>query len=145
MPYLIDTNVISELRKGVRCDPVVQSWHRSELEAQGGFLSVVSIGEIRKGVELIRKRDLGQAAVLESWLGTLCQQYSTRILPITMAIAEEWGRLNSTRPLPAIDSLLAATASVNGLVLATRNVEDLRGIGMSLVNPFAYGSNAYTI
>ncbi len=140
MRYLLDTNVISELRKGSRCDPAVAAWEQAELIPQGGAVSVITIGEIRKGIDLIAQRDPEQASRLESWLQGLYRNFAARILPITTDVAEEWGRLNAKRPLPAVDSLLAATATVRGLILATRNVSDLRDVGVRVVNPFEFGS-----
>lgn len=140
MRFLIDTNVISELRKGARCDPAVAAREQAELIPQGGAVSVITLGEIRKGIELIAHRDPPQAASSESWLVGLSQKFADRILPITAAIADEWGRLNARRPLPAVDSLLGATASVHGLNLATRNVNDLRDVGLNVVNPFEFAS-----
>jgi hypothetical protein len=140
MQYLLDTNVISELRKGPRCDAAVAAWEQAELIPHGGAISVRTIGEIRKGIDLIAQRDRQQAARLESWLVGLCRQFANRILPISRDVAEEWGRLNAVRPLPAIDSLLGAKAKVHGLFLATRNVIDLRDIGLSVINPFEFTS-----
>lgn len=138
MRYLLDTNVVSELRKGIRCDASVTAWEQAELIPHGGAVSVITLGEIRKGIDLIAVRDPAQAAALESWLQGLYRHYTDRILPITHEVAEEWGRLNARRPLPAVDSLLAATAKVNNLILATRNVSDLTGAGVQIVDPFEF-------
>jgi toxin FitB len=140
MRYLLDTNIVSELRKGVRCDPAVAAWEQAELIPFGGAISVLTIGEIRKGIQLILQRDQQQAERLELWLAGLSQEFVGRILPVSMKVADEWGRLNSLRPLPAIDSLLGATAKVNTLILATRNVRDLRAVGLHVVNPFEFGT-----
>ncbi|MFO7905701.1 MAG: type II toxin-antitoxin system VapC family toxin [Pirellulaceae bacterium] len=138
---MLDTNVVSELRKGPRCDPAVAAWEDAELVPHGGAISVITIGEIRKGIDLIAQRDPQQAAGLESWLAGLCQHFTNRILPISREVAEEWGRLNALRPLPAVDSLLGATANVYALILATRNVRDLRDVGLPVVNPFEFGAD----
>jgi len=138
MRYLLDTNVVSELRKGARCDPAVAAWEQAELIPQGGAISVLTVGEIRKGIDLIAQRDPQQASRLESWLTGLCQDFASRVLPVFREVAEEWGRLNGLRPLPAVDSLLAATAQVHGLILATRNVADLRAVGVPIVDPFQF-------
>ena len=138
MLYLLDTNVLSELRKGSRCDPAVAAWGRAELYLSKGAVSVIVLGEIRRGIELIALRDPVSGSRLESWFQGLCRNYSDRILPVTLEIAEEWGRLNARRPLPAADSLLAATANVHGLVLATRNVGDLAEVGVRVTNPFDF-------
>jgi predicted nucleic acid-binding protein len=134
--YLIDTNVISELRKGDRGDPGVASWF-ANLADDEIFLSLLTLGEIRRGVESIRRRDVKAAAALESWLGRISEAHRERVLPVDRAVAEEWGRMNVPDPLPVVDGLLAATAKVAGLTLATRNTADVMRTGVSLVNPFA--------
>jgi len=133
--YLIDTNVISELRKGARADRRVANWFAG-LADDDVYLSVLTIGEIRKGIESIRLRDRRAAASLERWLHDVVEAHRDRILAVDEAVAEEWGRLNVPDPLPVIDGLLAATAAVHRLVLATRNVKDLRPTGVPLLNPF---------
>jgi toxin FitB len=133
--YLIDTNVISELRKGARADRRVVDWFAG-LAEDDLYLSVLTVGEIRKGIERIRLRDRRAAASLERWLHEVIDAHRDRILPIDQTVAEEWGRLNVPDPLPVVDGLLAATAAVHGLVLATRNVKDLLRTGVSLLNPF---------
>jgi predicted nucleic acid-binding protein len=133
--YLIDTNVISELRKGKRADPGVRSWFAS-LADEAVFLSALTLGEIRRGIESIRRRDSAAAAALESWLGRIADAHRDRIVPIDRAIAEEWGRMNAPDPLPVVDGLLAATAKVTGLTLATRNTDDIARSGVSFLNPF---------
>ena len=135
MSYLIDTNVISELRKGDRADPGVTSWFAG-LADEEIFLSVVTLGEIRRGIEGIRRRDPKAAAALESWLGRVAEVHRDRLLPVDRSIAEEWGRMNVPDPLPVVDGLLAATAKVAGLTLATRNVADIARSGVSFVDPF---------
>ena len=136
MNCLIDTNVISELRKGERADPNVVAWFAG-LADEEVFLSALTLGEIRRGIESIRRRDPKSAAALESWLGRIADQHRNRILPVDRSIAEEWGRMNVPDPLPVIDGLLAATASVLGLTLATRNTADIARTGVSCVNPFS--------
>lgn len=135
MSYLVDTNVISELRKGERCNESVAAWW-SEVEEDEIFLSVLTIGEIRKGIENIRRRDPRSAGALEAWLLRVISNHSDRILPIELDIVEEWGRLNVPDPLPVIDSLIAATAKVRGLTLVTRNVADIERTGVVSLNPW---------
>ena len=135
MNYLIDTNVISEIRKGNRCDPEVATWWAGIAEDQL-YLSAMVIGEIRKGIELARARDPQKATVLERWLGEVIGAFADRILPVSTDVAEEWGRMNAIRPVPVIDALLAATAKVNGLTLVTRNEADVAGLGAEVLNPF---------
>ena len=134
--FLLDTNVISELRKGQRADSSVTSWF-AEISDEEIFLSVVTIGEIRRGIESVRRRDPDSAASLDRWLARLSEAHGERILPVDRAIAEEWGRMNVPDPLPVIDGLLAATARVLGLTLVTRNVADVEATGVELLDPFA--------
>lgn len=136
MSYLLDTNVISELRKGDRADANVTAWF-ARLADEEIFLSVLTIGEIRRGIESIRRRDPDSAAVLDRWHALLSETHADRILPLDRAIAEEWGRMNVPDPLPVIDGMLAATARVLGLTLVTRNVADVKGLGVELLDPFS--------
>ena len=135
MSYLIDTNVISELRKGERANPGVVSWFAG-LADEEVFLSALTLGEIRRGIESIRRRDSVAASALESWLGRIADAHRDRIVAVDRAIAEEWGRINAPDPLPVVDGLLAATAKVAGLTLATRNTADVARSGVSFFNPF---------
>ena len=135
MSYLVDTNVISELRKGARADPEVRRWLES-LDPDDVFLSVIVIGEIRRGIESIRRRDASAAASLDRWLKRVVSGHEGRILPVDARTADEWGRLNVPDPIPVVDGLMAATAKVHGLTLATRNVRDVKRTGVSLLNPF---------
>jgi len=135
MGYLIDTNIISELQKGQRTDENVQAWFDKVAENEL-FLSVLVVGEIRLGIERLRRRDLPQALRLEQRLLVLQAKMAERILPITEAIANRWGKINSGDPLPIIDSLLAATALEHDLILVTRNVRDVERSGVLLLNPF---------
>ena len=135
MSFLIDTNIISEVRKGVRCDPSVAIWFNGVPEDQL-FLSALVVGEIRKGVELARPRDPDRAAALEAWLSTLAAGFANRILPIDRATAEAWGRISAVRTVPVIDGLMAATALVYDMTLVTRNEADVVGLGARVLNPF---------
>lgn len=127
--------MISELRKGDRCDPSVAAWWQSVDEGDL-FLSPLVLGEIRKGVELARVRDPKKAEVLERWLLEILEGFSDRLLPVDGRVADEWGRMNAIRPVSVIDALLAATAKVNGLTLVTRNEADVAGLGTEILNPF---------
>jgi predicted nucleic acid-binding protein len=133
--YLIDTNIISEVRKGGRCDPKVAAWYASVADADL-FLSTLVLGEIRKGVETARARDPDKAAALERWLGQVETAFVGRVLAIDNAISDRWGRMSATRSIPVIDGLLAATAVTHGLTLVTRNDRDIAGLGATVLNPF---------
>jgi len=135
LSYLIDTNVLSELRRKVP-DPGVVEWF-SRRPATTLHVSVLTLGEIRKGIEGIGDEARRQAMV--DWLETDLHAFFTgRILPIDSAVADRWGRLVAAagRPLPAVDSLLAATALANDLVLVSRNIKDFAGMPVQLFNPW---------
>lgn len=135
MSYLIDTNVLSELRRPKPAASVTR-WF-SERPAASLYLSVLTLGEIRKGVEQVQDQTRRQR--LLDWLELeLPTWFSGRILPIDTAVADRWGQLQggSLRPLPAIDSLLAATAICHDLVLVTRNEKDFAGLPLRLFNPW---------
>jgi predicted nucleic acid-binding protein len=101
------------------------------------YLSVLVVGEIRRGVERLRRRDTRQAEVYSAWLAKLRRDYAERTLPVTVAVAEDWARVSVPDPPPVIDGLLAATARVNGLTFVTRNTADVERTGISLLNPFS--------
>jgi predicted nucleic acid-binding protein len=134
MTYLLDTNVISELRKRDP-DPHVLAWYATVASVQI-FVSVLTIGEIRLGIERLRRKDAARAGLLEEWLRGLHASYGDRIISVDAAVAEAWGRLNVPDPLPVIDGLLAASAKVRGWTLVTRNTGDLARSGVALLNPF---------
>jgi toxin FitB len=133
--YLLDTNVISELRKGPRCNAHVAAWF-APVPDHEIYLSVLVIGEIRRGIERLRSRDPQRAAMLNEWLTQVITGHHGRILAVEHAVAEEWGRLTALRPLPTVDSLLAATAKVHRLTLVTRNTLDIAATGVAFLNPF---------
>lgn len=134
MGFLLDTNVLSELRKRLP-DPAVEAWAAENRDGPM-FTSSLVIGEIRLGVEQIRRRDRVQAERLAEWLLSVKRGYADRILPVTTEIAEAWARLNVPDPLPPIDGLLAATAKVHGLTMVTCNTKDVARAGVAVVNPF---------
>jgi toxin FitB len=135
MAYLLDTNVVSELRKASP-NPHVLAWQQRHVHAEA-YLSVLVIGEIRQGIERVRSRDPRQAVALEGWLNGLITAYRERILPVTVEVADQWGRLNVPPAAPPIvDGLMAATALVHKLTLVTRNVTDVSRAGVAVVNPF---------
>jgi predicted nucleic acid-binding protein len=138
--YLIDTNIISEVRKGKRCDKHVSAWYAS-IADDDLFLSTLVLGEIRKGVELARPRDAAKAVALERWLQEVETTFDGRVLGIDNAVSDQWGRMCAIRPVPVIDGLLAATALVNGLTLVTRNDRDVSGLGATVLNPFKNALN----
>jgi toxin FitB len=134
--YLIDTNIISEVRKGTRGDAHFIAWWDS-IDDADIYLSVLVLGEIRKGVDRTRPNDPAQANALEKWLTTVTQSYADRILPVDQAVADEWGRMSARRPVSTVDALLAATAKTHRMTFVTRNVADIADLGATYVNPFA--------
>ncbi len=136
--YLIDTNVISEIRKHDKANPGVRAFFRQVIEKrQPVFISVVTVGELRRRVERIRYRgDLRQAERLEQWLTTTLEEYRENILDIDPDIAQLWGRLRVPLPEHALDKLVAATALSYDLTVVTRNHKGFIGTGVRLVDPF---------
>lgn len=131
----MDTNVLSEARKGSRAALGVRNWLVS-VDAEDLYVSVLALGEIRRGIEKLRPQAPDQAHVIERWLETLYQEFSDRVVPVSLAIADEWGRMSPPNPLPAIDGLMAATAKVMNLTMVTRNVRHYAGTDLRLLNPF---------
>jgi toxin FitB len=132
--YLLDTNVLSEVRRP-RGDEGVKRWissaHTAEL-----YLSALVAGEIRRGIERLKRRDPVGAEVYEAWLGTVLRDYADRILPVDAEIADEWGRMSVPDPIPIVDGLMAATAKVRGMTFVTRNTADVERTGVRVLNPF---------
>ena len=133
--YLIDTNVISEFRKKERCNPNVRQWFET-VEERNIFLSVLVVGELRCGIERIKRKDPQAAFHLDNWLQEVVDNYSNRIFPVTQEIAEAWGTMNVPDPVSTVDGLLAATAKIHNCILVTRNVKDICRCGVDFYNPF---------
>jgi predicted nucleic acid-binding protein len=133
--YLLDSNIVSELRKRERANVGVRQWFTGVDDAEV-FLSVLTVGELRRGIESIHRRDRTRALAFNRWFHTLVTEYEARILPVDQKVAEAWGRMNAAATLPAIDSLLAATAQVHGLTFVTRNTKDVTRTGVPCLNPF---------
>ena len=134
MSFLVDTNVLAEVRKP-KAHPAVVAWYDGVGEDEL-FLSVLVVGEIQQGVTRLWRRDPRQAAAFDAWLAKLRRQFADRVLPVSQDVALEWGRLSAGDPLPVVDGLLAATAVVHGLTVATRNVDDFERTGVAVFNPF---------
>lgn len=134
MTWLIDTNILSELRKGERANSGVRAWF-ADVEEDELFTSVLVLGEIRRGIESIRRRDETAAMALEQWLARLASTFRERVLPVDVRVADRWGALNVPDPVPSVDGLLAATAMVHDFVLVTRNTRDVERTGVRVLDP----------
>lgn len=136
--YLIDTDVISEARKKDRADAGVRRFFkRIAIEKTPIYLSVITIGELRRGIELIRHRgDTAQARQLETWLETVARDYADFILELDLDSAQIWGKLRVPHPENALDKLIAAKALTHGLTVVTRNERHYNGTGVTVLNPF---------
>lgn len=134
MTYLLDTVVLSELRKRQR-DPRLVAWLRGTRQVDL-YLSVVTIGEVEKGIAKQQRRDPEFAGRLTSWLDDVLRHYVSRILPVDLNVARRWGRLADAHGHAGVDLLIAATALEHGLAVVTRNVRHFAGTGVSLLNPF---------
>ncbi len=135
--YLLDTNVVSETRRRIP-DATVMLF-LDALDSRQMYVSVLTLGELRKGAEARRRADPAAAERLSAWVETMETDFRDRVLPINSAIADLWGRLSARRPRPIVDTLIAATAAVRGLTLVTRNIRDVADTGVPFINPWPGG------
>jgi predicted nucleic acid-binding protein len=136
--YLLDTNVLSEVRRP-QGDAGVRRWI-SSVPTEDIYLSVLTLGEVRRGIGLLSRRDSVQAEVYEAWLVTVLRDYADRLLPVDAEAAEEWGCMNLPDPISIVDGLMAATAKVRNMTFVTRNTSDVARTGVRLLNPFDHSS-----
>lgn len=141
MSYLVDTNVVSELRKRERAAPSVIKWFKAR-EPRELFMSVLTVGELRHGVERLRVRDPEGAAALDAWVDGVLDRYRDRLLAVDAAVAEHWSRLGVRDPLPDVDGLIAATALVHDFVVVTRNTRHVAPTGARCFDPFRFDVTA---
>lgn len=136
--YLVDTSVISEVRKRERADKGVAAFFRKAAQDDVDlYVSVVTIGELRRGVEIIRHRgDKSQTTRLETWLDGVLREFGQNVLPLDGEMGQLWGRLRVPHPEHALDTLIAATALIHDLTVVTRNVDDFARTGTRVLNPF---------
>lgn len=136
--YLVDTNIISESRKKTKANIGVKSFFKQAIkENHALFISVITVGELRRGVDLIHHRgDIRQAKLLEKWLGTLINEYNNYILGIDEDIAQLWGRLRVPHAENALDKFITATALIHNLTVVTRNEKDFAKTGVKIFNPY---------
>lgn len=133
--YLLDTNVVSELRRP-RPRPSVVAWF-DPIPQEQAFISALVVGEIRKGIALLQRRDVEQATRFAAWLAELQSGFADRVLSVDAAVADRWGRIEAARPVPIVDGLMAATAIVHDLTFVTRNVADVADTGARTLDPWA--------
>lgn len=132
--YLLDTNVLSEIRKRTP-HPSVASWFE-DVDADALYISVLVLGEIRRGAAMLEPRDPKRAFELHAWSEVLRTEFGDRLLDVDADVAWEWGTITAARTVPTVDALLAATARQHDLILVTRNTKDFDGIDIDLLNPF---------
>jgi predicted nucleic acid-binding protein len=132
--YLLDTNVLTEVRRP-RGAEAVRAWFDS-VPSSELFISVLVVGEIRVGIERLRRRDPPQSAVYEHWLDELLRDFARRLIAVDLAVAERWGRIHAAGGSPTIGGLMAASAMVHGLVFVTRNVAHVGRSGVRVLNPW---------
>ena len=142
MKWLLDTNVVSELRKGHRANEQLMRWFGT-LDVRQVYLSALVVGEIRAGLERVRPRDPAFAAALEVWLVQLQRGFAEQIWPVDVRVAQRWGQLHTGRTLAVVDGLLAATALEYGATLATRNQADVAATGVRWYDPFTATGAGY--
>lgn len=135
MNFLVDTNVISELRRGRNAESRVRKWFAA-IAPENIFTSVIVLGEIRCGIELVSRRDKPQAEALEQWYDIVRERLGSRVLVVDEPVMTLWARMSAPDVLPAYDGLIAATALLHGLTVATRNTRDYRRAGVRVVNPW---------
>ena len=135
MRFLVDTNVVSELKRGRHAAPAVAQWFEA-LPPDQVFTSVIVLGEIRRGIELIARRDRPQAELLERWYTGMRRKLDTRVIVIDEPIMIMWSRISVPDPLPSYDGLLAATALVHDMTVVTRNTSDFRRVGAKVLDPW---------
>lgn len=135
MSFLLDTNAVSEIRRGR--DPHVREW-ADAVDGAELYMSVLTLGEIRTGIDRLQGREPAQADVFTRWLGELRVRFAGRILAVDSRVADQWGRLNAVASRNTVDRLIAATAHVHELTVVTRNTKDFQGCDVSLLNPWEF-------
>ena len=136
MKVLVDTNVLSELQRGRNAAPNVVAWF-AQIPRDQVFTSVVVLGEIRRGIELLARRDKAQAAVFERWYAAMRDRFEDRVLVVDERVMTIWSRISVPNMLPAYDGLIAATALAHGMTVATRDMTDYRRAGIDAINPWS--------
>jgi hypothetical protein len=137
--FLLDTNVVSELRRSDKADARVLKW-ATTLPVAESFLSAISVLELELGVLIVERRDTAQGRVLRTWLdGQILPRFEGRILPVDTAVALQCARLHVPDPRSHRDAMIAATALVHGMTVATRNVSDFAPTGVQTFNPWSEG------
>jgi toxin FitB len=134
---LLDTNILSKLRKGPQANERARAWD-SRIDPNERFISVMCIAELMKGAALLSRKDINSGAALERWIGGVVTEFERRILPVDLVVSSVWARLMAQRSRPPVDTLIAATAIAHGCTLVTRNVSDFEGTGTALLDPWTF-------
>ncbi len=135
MNVLVDTNVVSELKRGRHADPRVVAWF-SKMPIECVFTSVIVLGEIRRGIELVARRDKSQAEMLERWYASIRERLANRILAVDEPVMMIWSKISVPHLLPAYDGLIAATALAHSMTVVTRNALDYQRAGVDVLDPW---------
>jgi toxin FitB len=132
---LVDTNVVSELKRGRHADPRVVAWF-SKMPVERVFTSVIVLGKVRRGIELLARRDKRQAELLERWYASIREHLANRILAVDEPVMMIWSKISVPHMLPAYDGLIAATALAHGMTVVTRNALDYQRAGVDVIDPW---------
>lgn len=143
--YVLDTDVLSHLRRPEKADPNVVAW-ASSTPVTLHFISSITLHELERGIMLIERKDAAQGAILRAWMdGQILVRFSGRILPVDVAVAQRCAKLHVPDPKPERDAFIAATALVHGMTVVTRNVNDFRLTGVEVLNPWEWQPDAITL
>jgi toxin FitB len=136
MNMLVDTNVVWELKRGRHARPRVVAWF-SNIPGERVFTSVIVLGEVRRGIELVARRDKRQAELLERWYASIREHLSNRVLAVDEPVMMIWSKISVPHMLPAYDGLIAATALAHGMTVVTRNALDYQRAAVDVIDPWS--------
>jgi toxin FitB len=134
--YLVDTNVVSEVRKGARCNPGVRAWYDS-VPTEQLLITAITFGELLRGIHLVRRNDPQQATVLDAWYRQLKVLFANKVIAVDLTVMERWAEISAARTIAPLDGIIAATAITKDLIVVTRNISDFTPTGAQVLNPFS--------